>query len=137
MVQSANAFQLDSQIAPAELPRPQSERRAVLRVLPAPAPLAAPATLAQPRVRLNSTFVTILVALVLLALAAFTYIWLVNSTMRQTVVTGQLRNEISQSRSLGHDLESQYSALANPQNIQQQARALAMVPDNSPEYLYL
>jgi cell division protein FtsL len=76
-------------------------------------------------------------ALLIVASAVFANIWMVNSTMRLMVVSQQLEQSIKQVRADGHQLESQYSGLTNPQRIQRLAEELGMVPDSSPEFLRL
>jgi len=67
----------------------------------------------------------------------FTFIWLTSETMFQMATIHNLEESITKARSAGYDLESQYSAMTNPQNIQLQARAQGMSQDTDPGYLYI
>ena len=129
------AYQYRSNPKSNPAPRLVEPARTPLRVLPKPASQArtAPRQAGVPA----SLMATIVLSLGILALAVFANVGLVNATMRMMLVTNQLEQEISQARSDGHQLESLYSGLTNPQRIQQIAEELGMMPDPSPEYLRL
>jgi len=79
--------------------------------------------------------ITLLVATIIIAMIPFARIWLANDTMRMLVASDRLGQDIATARAEGHRLESQYSAMTNPQTIQRQAEDLGMVPDSDPVYL--
>lgn len=117
-------------------PRPDeaSERRRRLVVLEE----REPSRRALPRPRLQaSTLVCLGLALLLLASAPFAHIWLVNERLRLLVEGEGLKGSIAALRFEGYQLESEYTALANPQGIQRQAAELGMAPDPDPQYLHI
>ncbi|MDR0459719.1 MAG: hypothetical protein LBG68_04570 [Coriobacteriales bacterium] len=123
------AYTYRSNLAPAPAPDEIQVRR--LRLLPQTENQPDSQSVTRPK----SVLVSIVLAVVILATVPFIYIGLANDTMRMLVTSSHLQSDIATLRSVGHRLESQYSAMTNPQLIQRQAEELNMVIDPDPEYL--
>ena len=127
------AYRYDDQALEAAPLRPATPGRPPLRVMPKPS--GQPDAAARPAGLPRSMLVSLVLAVLILASAVFTNIFLVNGTMRLMVVSNHLEQDIKTGRSDGHSLESLYSGLTNPQRIQGLAVEQGMVLDPAPEYL--
>jgi hypothetical protein len=133
MAQTANAYKstLGQELYPPSLPRQNPN----LRELEGRRSRTAGA--AQPKSNIK-TFCAILIVgfLLVIAINLFPRVFFASSNSSINNASNQTRSSISETRAVGYNLESQYAAVTNPQNIQSKAAGdLNMVPDPAPQGL--